>query len=351
MTPSGNENPGAGEGGGVRADGDMPTLTVAMAGAGMVSAFHLQAWQRIPGTRVVAIADPDRSRARSRALEFGIEQVFDDAVTMLERVRPDAVDIVSPVASHGTTCRFAASLGIHVCCQKPLGESLVEARDIVASVGSRVRFMVHENWRHRPPYRQVRDWLDQDRVGQPAWVRLRMASSGLLPDRLGTRPALVRQPFFADMERFLVFEVLVHHLDVLRWLVGPVRVHAARIARATGATRGEDSAFVLLEGASGLPVLLEGSFAEPGAPTLPSDHLDIVGARGSISLHGNMLTLSAERSERLRFDESMAVDAYAGAIAAFVAGLRTGEPFPTEARDNLAVLELVEAVYDAAARA
>ena len=324
-------------------------LAVAMIGAGMVSAHHLAAWQRTTAARVVAIADPDRVRAEGRAREFGIEAVFADAGSMLRAIRPDAVDIASPVDTHEAMCRLAANHGAAILCQKPLAGTRETALRLVDAIGDRVRFMVHENWRHRPPYRRIQAWLDEGRIGKPAMARLRVESSGLLPDDAGARPALVRQPFFVDLDRFLVFEVLIHHLDVLRWLFGPLRVEASGLARATRAVRGEDSAVVLLRADDGMPILLDGTFAMPGAPPLPTDRMEILGEAGTIRLDGTTLSVTGPRADRETFTfDAVVADGYAGAIGHFIAGLRSNAPFETEARDNLEVLELVEAVYHAA---
>jgi predicted dehydrogenase len=48
-------------------------LKGALIGAGNVTPFHLQAWERIPQAIIVAIADPDLKRAQTRAQEFGID--------------------------------------------------------------------------------------------------------------------------------------------------------------------------------------------------------------------------------------------------------------------------------------
>jgi predicted dehydrogenase len=47
-------------------------LRIGMIGAGMVTQHHLAAWSEIPDAEVVAIADPDRSRAEARAQAFDI---------------------------------------------------------------------------------------------------------------------------------------------------------------------------------------------------------------------------------------------------------------------------------------
>ena len=75
-------------------------LRVAVAGACMVSPYHLHAWRSVQGARVVAIADPDRDRARRRAAEFAIDAVYADVGEMLDAQRPDALDIAAGHAAH-----------------------------------------------------------------------------------------------------------------------------------------------------------------------------------------------------------------------------------------------------------
>jgi predicted dehydrogenase len=199
----------------------MARLRVALAGAGMVSRHHLLAWSRLETAEVVALADPDRARAAARAAEFGIGQVFDDVPAMLDGARPAALDVAAPMATHGALVRAAAARGIDVLCQKPLAPTLAEARALAAEVAGRIRLMVHENWRFRPHYRRIARWLHEERIGRPRAFRLDVLGSGVLPESPGSVPhGLLRQPFLAGMERLLVLELLVHHLDLLRFLLG-----------------------------------------------------------------------------------------------------------------------------------
>lgn len=306
----------------------MTPLRIAVAGAGMVSAHHLRAWTATPGTRVVAICDPEEGRAQARAAEFGVPAVYRDVASML-----------------------AAGRGVHVLCQKPLAPTLEEAEGLVREVGGRVRLMVHENWRFRPYYRQVKAWLVEGRLGTVTQARLSVRSSGLLePPGGGPPPQLVRQPFLATLPRLLVFEVLIHHLDVARWLLGPLAVRGAVTRRVSPRVVGEDVAAVLLDGPGGLPVTVEGSLVAAGFPPLPVDDLDLAGTAGRARFDGERLTLEGAAPSARRYDPVEAYDAsFAGAIGHFVQGLRTGTPFETEGRDNLETFRLVEAAYAAAA--
>ena len=117
---------------------------------------------------------------------------------------------------------------------------------------------------------------------------MQVHSSGLLEDKTGVRPQLVRQPFFAQLERLLIGELLIHHLDVLRWLLGPLRVVAARTGRLCAQVRGEDHAVILLEGQKRW-ALLDGRLVVPGAPPTPSDRLEIIGTKGTVLFEGSTL--------------------------------------------------------------
>ncbi len=328
---------------------DPDCLRIGLVGAGMVSQHHLSAWGKVPAAEVVAIADPDAGRARDRAREFGVQSVYSSAEELIAEASPDALDIAAPVDRHGDLCRLAADRGIAILCQKPLAGTAEEAEAIVAGVGDRVRFMVHENWRFRKSYRQIGTWLANGLIGEVETVRMSVRSSGMLPDDQSRIPALERQPFLADLERLLVFEVLIHHIDVLRWLFGELSVSTAYLSQTSDAVRGEDTGTIIFAGSRGETVILEGCLAEAGAPLRISDHAEIIGSKGTIKLADTTVSVEGTENDFLGwgFDEIYA-SAFEGAMAEFVAGLAEQRAFETEAADNLEVLRLVRDVYAAA---
>ena len=320
-------------------------LRVAVAGAGFASGFHLEGWRRLPTVELVAICDPDERAAQSRARDFGIPRVYQNAADMLEATRPDALDIVSPMATHMALCLLAADYGAAVLCQKPVAPSLREAQTLAREVGGRIRLMVHENWRFRKQYRQIKRWLEEGLIGDVASAVMHVRSSGLVPDENGIRPQLVRQPFCAELERFMINETLIHHLDVLRWLLGPLQVDAARVGYGCSAIRGEDRAAILLAG-DGCWAMLDGNCAVPAAYPTVSDRLEIVGSRGVALFEGSRATLVGPREASRSYDLVAGyADSYAAVIEHFVESLATRAPFETELDDNLHTLALVEDAY------
>lgn len=326
-------------------------MRIGVVGAGWVTQYHLPAWAKVAGAEVVAICDPDPAAARARAEAFGIGRVHADLADMLAKGGLDAVDICSPRQCHADHVRQVVAAGLPVLCQKPLGVDLREAEALVADVGSRVPLMVHENWRFRPYYRVLKDWIDEGVLGEITAIRLDFHSSGMLPDATGARPALVRQPFFTGLERLLVAEVLIHHLDTLRFLFGEFDLIGARLRRSNDAIRGEDSAMLRLTRTSdGVPLDVSGNLAVHGAPPAPVDRLTVWGAKGVVTLDGSVLRLIGPEPREQSFDPQASYQAaYDGAIAHFVAGLRGQGAFETAPADNLNTLRLVEAAYQQSA--
>ena len=325
-------------------------LRVAIAGAGMISWYHLTAWRKL-GERVelVAVCDPDIDKAARRAREFGIPAVYHDADAMFAAQPIDALDVASPRETHSAWVDAAAARGIDVLCQKPMTPTLAESKALVARVEGKSRMMVHENWRFRPWYRELKRWIAAGELGPVLFGRMSMISSGMLPDATGQRPALVRQPFMQHEERLMIAEVLIHHLDVMRYLCGELKVVGARTARTLSDVRGETLAAIFLETATGAPVGVDGTMAAAGFPARPPDRLEIVGTIASVIFDDWELRLlgPSQRSERYDRDAGYQ-QSFDGIIAHFVDCLATGAAFETSPSDNLETLHLVEDAYETA---
>jgi predicted dehydrogenase len=322
-------------------------MRVGIVGAGWVTQYHLPAWLRLPDAQLVAICDPDRGALARRANEFAIPQRYATLQEMLERAELDVLDIASPRHLHAEHVRIGAARGLPILCQKPLGVNLAEAEALVREVEGRVPLMVHENWRFRPYYRELKRWLDEGVLGEVGAIRLQFHSSGMIAGADGMRPALVRQPFFRREQRLLVMEVLIHHLDTLRFLLGEFDLRAARLARSNNEIVGEDSAALeLSRRADGVPLTVSGNLAVQGAPPAPTDQLWIQGSRGEIHLDGATLRFAGPEPREMAFDPAESYQqAYDGAVAHFARQLTIGGSFETSAPDNLQTLRLVEAAY------
>lgn len=316
-------------------------LRVGLVGAGMVAEHHVKAWQACQGARLVAIADPDRQRAETRARQAGGLPAFTDLKDMASHLHLDAVDIVAPVGLHATLIQQAADLGLHMLCQKPLVASAQEGDALLAGLpdaSASPRVMVHENWRWRAPYQALKS-LNMEGAKS---FKMRVESAGLLKDTSSNYPALKRQPFFADLDRLLVFEVLIHHLDTLAFLFGPLSIQSAELSRRCPDIRGEDFACIDLM-AGGVKGTLTGDFCVEGAQPLPTDML-IVSGPTDVSIDGWSLAVANQPTQKWPA-ETAYQDSYTATIQHFVDALASGEPFATPAKTGVELLRHVEHIY------
>jgi predicted dehydrogenase len=144
----------------------------------------------------------------------------------------------------------------------------------------------------------------------------------------------------------LVAEVLIHHLDTLRMLLGPLRVTAARLSRSSDQLVGEDGAAIQLETGNGAAVSVFASFAAHGHPAAQLDRLEILGDKGAIRLDGAQLACSGGAPWEQVYDLAIEYQgSYNRTIAHFVQSLRDNTPFETAPQDNLETLRLVEDCY------
>lgn len=327
-------------------------LRVAMVGTGMISPFHLRAWQKVADVQVVALVDPDSARAAARAGEFGVALRFPDLRSLLEREALDAIDIASPRETHGELVRLAAEAGVAVLCQKPLVPTLAEAEALVNDIGGRVRVMVNQNFRFRPHYQKMSGWIRDGIMGELTGCTIACRSSGLLRGADGRYPAIERQPFIRTEARMTIAEVLIHRVDVARWLCGPLRLVAAVTANTCDQLIGETEATMLFETRdTGMPVVVDGNLACAGYTPLSQDRVELIGRRSRVMLDNDHLRLIGPVQEAIQYDyATFYQQSFDATIAHFVECLRTGKPFLTDPADNLETLRLVEAAYVAAER-
>lgn len=334
-------------------NGSSKPLRIGLIGAGWVTQHHLRGWaSNAHRAQVVSIADPNLEQAQARADSFGIAKVFPDAQTMLAQGNLDAVDIAAPRHIHVELVRLVAGYGLPVLCQKPLAPTYNEACALVAEVQGRSRLMVHENWRFRAYYRQIAEWLNAQRIGTVLQAQMSLFTSGLITDSNGRYPAIDRQPFIATLDRALVMEILIHHIDTLRFLLGDLHLVHARLGHGCTGMRGEDRASILFENTQGATVSLLSNLRAWGEPAAKPDELWLLGERGSIRLSGDTLRCEVEQSGQATDSTSQTydlpscyTDSYTAAISHFIDRLLDGAPFETSPEDNLQTLRLVEEIY------
>lgn len=97
-------------------------------GVGHLGKFHLANWQQIEGVELVGFYDPGDVTAQEVSEKYQLAR-FLDAGTLMDAV--DAVDIVAPTNLHFDLCKRAIRKGKHVFVEKPLANTMDEARELL----------------------------------------------------------------------------------------------------------------------------------------------------------------------------------------------------------------------------
>jgi predicted dehydrogenase len=121
----------------------MPSpLRVLVAGCGNMGASHARAYHKMPEFEIVGLVSrgPESRDALSRELG-GLPQ-FGDYYEALAAAKPDVVSINTYPETHAAYARAALEAGAHVFCEKPIAETVAEARSIVDTAKARKRKLV-----------------------------------------------------------------------------------------------------------------------------------------------------------------------------------------------------------------
>lgn len=326
-------------------------------GAGYFSQFQYDAWERIPQVEIVAVADIDGAKALRAAERFGIPRTYTDFGEMLDRERPDFVDVITPPDSHLEICRAAADRGLAVICQKPLAPTHDEAVQLAEAVQTAdVRFMVHENWRWQPWYREIKTIQRQDVLGDLFYIHFHCRTG----DGWGQDAYLDRQPYFREYPRLFVFETGVHFIDTFRFLLGEVTSVYARLQQHNPVIKGEDAGQMVFGFESGATAILDANrYNEPETdenPRYTFGTMRIDGSKGHLRLRNDgsilMKPLGQPAYEHayVHVDRGLGGDCCFHLQSHFVSSYLDGEAFESEAEDYLRTLRVVEACYESASR-
>ncbi|MEU5905303.1 Gfo/Idh/MocA family oxidoreductase [Micromonospora sp. NPDC047527] len=157
-------------------------LRVGMVGYAFMGAAHSQAWRTVnrvydlpARARMALICGRDSGQVADAANRLGWDAYTTDWRDLINRDDIDVVDICTPGDSHAEIALAALAAGKHVLCEKPLANTVAEARAMTAAAATAraagARSMCGFNYRRVPAVTMMRQMVADGRLGVIRHVR------------------------------------------------------------------------------------------------------------------------------------------------------------------------------------
>lgn len=171
-------------------------LRIGIFGVGHLGKFHLNNWKEIEQVTVVGFFDPDDTHAKLIEEKYQVKRYATAEMLMQDC---DAVDIVAPTIYHNELCSQAMRLGKHVFVEKPLANTMDEARTLVKlAKESNVKFQVGHVERFNPAF-------------------LALQESDLNPMFIEVHRLAQFNPRGTDVS--VILDLMIHDIDIILHLV------------------------------------------------------------------------------------------------------------------------------------
>src|ERR1700730_16852322 len=131
-------------------------LKVGVFGTGHLGKFHLNNWKEIKDVELVGFYDPNDTAAQEVSDKYQLARFLDPEKLM---DACDAIDVVAPTNFHYDLCEIAIRKGKHVFVEKPLANTMQEARDLVKlAKESNIKMQVGHVERFNPAFLAIKDF-------------------------------------------------------------------------------------------------------------------------------------------------------------------------------------------------
>ena len=344
---AGRDHGDRGEPTGPGSRGDALT-TAAVIGCGDVSVVHLEAIEKRPGSRLVAVCDTDPGTAGAVGARRGVP-AFTDHHQLLAAHRPDVVHISTPHHQHAQVAVDCLAAGVHVVLEKPVAHTLEAAEQVVAAAA-------------RHPDRKIGVCF-QNRYNAAVQAAHALVRSGELGEVRGGSATVLwhRTPeYYAKRpwrgQRALsgggvLINQAIHTLDLLQWLLGDVTRVRGQVGtnELDGVIDVEDTAqLVLHHGPTTRSVL----FATTAHVVDSAVTVEVVAEHATLQIRGDLTVTWADGRVETVSERRAASGgrSYWGVshdllVDDFHGGLTSPEPFWISPAEGLKVSRVLHALY------
>ncbi|HMA34882.1 MAG TPA: Gfo/Idh/MocA family oxidoreductase [Chloroflexia bacterium] len=252
-------------------------------GCGIISGTHAQAVAALPDATLAAVADSDPARAAALGAQYGVP-AYAGLPEMLAGTRLDVITIATPSGLHAAQACAAMQAGCHVLVEKPMALAAADLDTMLAVQAATGRQLaVVSQHRFDAATRAV-----QERVAAGAFGRLVLGSATVAWWRSQAYYDSAAWRGTRALDGGVLMNQAIHAIDLLQWLMGPVRSVYAHAATRGHAMESEDVAVAVLRFANdALGTVAATTAAAPGDLT----RIEIFGDGGSAVIENDRLAL------------------------------------------------------------
>ncbi len=194
-------------------------LRVGIIGMGGFGITEAEVVQTLPNTELVAGVRRTPSAAKQLSERFGVP-VYQDWLEMLDKHDFDLVAITATNETHYPMTMELIKRGIAVHCQKPMGITLQEAREMRdAANASGIYLQVGFECRYSLLYSRVKEIIDSGEIGEVVQIYFNYSPGPWTLDTSAWKVKRSSGGLFANK--------LNHYVDLLRWLIGKPLISVA----------------------------------------------------------------------------------------------------------------------------
>ena len=201
-------------------------VRIGIIGAGKVSDYHhVPAIRLDPRAELVAVCDTDEALLSARRRDWGAPRSTTDVEALVADDGVDAVIIATPNAAHRTAALAAARKSKHILCEKPLGTSAAEAREMYhAARDAGVVHMTAFTYRFAPSMRYLTHLVRNGALGEPRHFRSQRFLDW--PETSWGWRQYKSQAGAGDL-----YDMTIHRIDFAQDLLGPIASISGAVAR------------------------------------------------------------------------------------------------------------------------
>jgi UDP-N-acetylglucosamine 3-dehydrogenase len=220
-------------------------LNVGVVGLGSMGLNHARVYSEI--ANLVGIADSDEKILNEVAQRFNVNG-YSDFHDLIDKGNLDAVSISTPTSTHFDIASEFIKAKIPVLVEKPMGGDLEKAKELVENANkNNVIIAAGFIERHNPVVGLTKNLIEKKEFGNVISISSRRVSSF---------PARIK-------DVGVIFDLGIHDIDVIRYLLGSKVKSVYALAGKTGESEFEDHANILMEFKNGVLAVIEVNWLTP----------------------------------------------------------------------------------------